>query len=368
MHLIKTIQLAAVVLALATTAALGAPVYRMTVLEPPAPYDRLTAEKINNRGEVAGIVAVSADFSNSARPYIHSADGRYQVLTIPPGLIPSVALTVMGLNDAGQVIVGDDSTVDMQFFWDPAQGWIQVLPPPGVAYTGYFLRGMNQRGDVVGEIFLPDGVGSSNAFSWTAGKGMRIYKPDQFAAFLAVNSRRQVAAKVAYSDTDHRPPDLPGVGAVLLHLRHDPLHVGDLVVSSMHELRKAERHGYGVSSSAFDINEASSMAVRAQDSALDLYPCVWKRKAELRCAPFRRGTPIGIGGQDELLFEYNGPGTQWWIWRDGEEAVQLKDALEPGSPPLTSVSAVDINEGGSMVGGSLFPDGIVRNFVLTPLN
>ncbi len=368
MHSIKTIQLAAVVLALATTAALGAPVYRMTVLEPPAPYDVMSADRINNRGDVAGVMAILADYTNSVRAFVRTADGQYQILTLPPELPPSGAVTVMGFNDIGQLIFGDDSKVDMRFFWDPAQGWKQVLPPPDVAYREYFLTGMNGRGDVVGEIYRLGDFRSRNGFTWTVGKGMRIYRPNEPAGFAAVNSRRQVAATVSYPDTDHRPPNLPGYGAARLQLRQDPVHVGDLVVSSMHELRRAERRGYSVASSAFDINEAGSMAVTAQDAAFDLYPCVWKRKAELRCAPFKRGTPIGVGGQDELLFEYNGPGTQWWIWRDGEEAIQLKDALEPGSPPLTSVAANDINEAGELAAISVFPDGVLRSFILTPVN
>ncbi len=361
-------------LTLGAACATAAPIYRMTIPEPVAPYDHISVGVLNNRGDTAARMYLEVDYQNTVRTFIRASDGQLQVLPIPPALGWDSGYLV-AINDAKQAIYSDETKPTARYFWDPIRGWVQILPPVEWSYVGYHVTGLNQKGDVVGYFdgLAPHDVQSTTAFSWTIIGGFRLFKPDETAYFVAVNSKRQVASNLAFLAFDHRPPAVAGNSAVRSQLGHDVLWVGDRAVNSGRELRLADKLGYSIQSAAYDINEAGAMAVTASGADLRSAMCVWRRKEELRCLDLPDNASqslYGIGGADELLYVTNNGsiGEEAHIWRVGEEPVALKDALEPGSPAIGSVSVGDINESGVIRGGVTLVDGTRRSAIFTPLN
>jgi hypothetical protein len=363
------------VLLIASVGASAAPTYRLTIVDPPPgfadPYVQIT--RINNNGDVAGTVRRVIGDLASDRPLIRTADGVMHVLPLPPRM-ESFA-NFEALNDRLQAIAYQSPDLDVGYFWDPASGWAEIVPPPGGSNVQ--VKGLNQMGDVVGSVGFND---AGRAFSWNASKGFKVRKPGEQGDFVAINSRRQVAGVLAFDTGDHRPPQAGGSTAFRAQLGSETVFVGDLIVMSRKDIRIADRFNYSMSSRARDINEAGTMAVDAigPDETTEYpwditgYACLWRRYQGLICPAVPvLANAIAVGGSDQLLFQSQDllsqlRGTSIWI--EGDAApVFLADLLESGTTEVTAVYATDINESGAIAVNVQLANGSLRGAILTPV-
>jgi len=116
-----------------------------TVIDRPGSSDT-SAFGLNNAGEVVGI--------SGAGGYV-LRDGRF--LKVPNGGVPGVQYNILDLQDNGRVVVGvaiDSSRV--AGFISRHAGEIELIEHPDASLGCTGIRGINERGDVVG-FFVTDG-------------------------------------------------------------------------------------------------------------------------------------------------------------------------------------------------------------------
>jgi len=129
-----------------------------TVTDPGAPTASLSANAINNDGNVAGTYTNPAD--NTTDGFLKV--GRTFIDLAVPGASSTMAL---GVNDHDEVVgmymVGTGSTAKMYgFTWKPGQGFRTVNDPHGTTTTT--INGVNNAGDLVG--FYVDAAGNTDGF------------------------------------------------------------------------------------------------------------------------------------------------------------------------------------------------------------
>ena len=123
------------------------------------------AHGINNGGQVVG--------ESNSHAFLWDQIGGTQDLGVLSGRITSIAYDI---NDAGQVVgwSGGNST-DRAVLWDPIEG-IQNLGTLWFAPEGFgksFAYGMNNNGQVVGQVIYGSSPSDSVAFLWDSVDGMQ---------------------------------------------------------------------------------------------------------------------------------------------------------------------------------------------------
>lgn len=314
------------------------------------------ASAINNLGQVVGSIdrPPSTNPPNAHSPTVVTTpflwdQGEITDLPLPPN--PRAYNSVVGINDAGQMVVATDSSGGARSYRFDGSTYTE-LPPPAGDFSHSYARDINATGQIVGlaqpgltppAVIWNDGVASILASLVSHPHGGKTAAINQAGKIVGASFNPMInSSRRATLWDDSVAVDL-----------------GALVGGN----------GY---SEAKDVNHALqivgvSSAANSQHHAFLWEDSVMVDLGVLPGRTYAEATAINDFGHVVGSSHGNNSHSEAFLWTPEEGMVTLSDFVDNLDAGLTLSVAVDINDSGQIVGTALDSAGQSHGFLLTPI-
>jgi hypothetical protein len=167
---------------IASAAAPAAPLYRITVIEPPPDHTRCVAAALNDLGQVTGTCSPRRPRDGDSAVVWSEADG-FAFLVAPDGGKRGDDIAPSAINNAGAVTgtftrrTRSSAAAGRMFVWSAEDG-MQLFGPKWSSENGNYHAptAINERNEVVGHGYRGDDS-TAVPFRWSPTEGFRLLRP-----------------------------------------------------------------------------------------------------------------------------------------------------------------------------------------------
>lgn len=306
-----------------------APSFDALVVQPQPGFVNVQAVKVNDHGDFCA-QQTAGDGTHHFSLWLHDIG-----FTEIPAPGDRRIASCNALNDEGAVA---GTTAAGAFFWSPARGWIDIVPPGPGAYvvTPYAI---NESDEVVGTLARKHEPRHSKGFTWTPQGGTRL-----------------LSAKVV-----HEAKAINDAGAIAFDSWRDGRSEAGLIQDGA--VTTVGFAGALTGTYAVDVNAAGEMAVDGVGGPVQYQAGFWSSATGL-VSIFGAQSATAIDAAGDVLVRTNDNVSA--LWGADYGLVRLANLVSESGTPATNLVAFDMSPSG-VAGGAGTVGGIACAIVFMPI-